>query len=208
MRDYVIITDSSCDLPEDLVRQWDLTVVPLSVEIGSDRFYNTPEEAPDGHTFYSRLVKGEPVKTSAPNVEEFTASMRPILLDGKDILNLSFSSALSATYQNACIAAEELKEEFPDSTAELLDKEALSLNVFITNYTRSLVESRTMPANHQKKIIRAYMDASYSNPLFNDNDTEMVLAYFNDANSLTRFSLDTDWRRAVLAAKAALEKIK
>ena len=127
MRDYVIITDSSCDLPEDLVRQWDLTVVPLSVEIGSDRFYNTPEEAPDGHTFYSRLVKGEPVKTSAPNVEEFTASMRPILLDGKDILNLSFSSALSATYQNACIAAEELKEEFPDATILTVDTLAASL---------------------------------------------------------------------------------
>jgi len=127
VRDYVIITDSSCDLPEDLVRQWDLTVVPLSVEIGSDRFYNTPEEAPDGHTFYSRLVKGEPVKTSAPNVEEFTASMRPILLDGKDILNLSFSSALSATYQNACIAAEELKEEFPDATILTVDTLAASL---------------------------------------------------------------------------------
>jgi len=127
VRDYVIITDSSCDLPEDLVRQWDLTVVPLSVEIGSDRFYNTPEEAPDGHTFYSRLVKGEPVKTSAPNVEEFMASMRPILLDGKDILNLSFSSALSATYQNACIAAEELKEEFPDATILTVDTLAASL---------------------------------------------------------------------------------
>ena len=127
MRDYVIITDSSCDLPEDLVRQWDLTVVPLSVEIGSARFYNTPEEAPDGHTVYSRLVKGEPVKPSAPNVEEFTASMRPILLDGKDILNLSFSSALSATYQNACIAAEELKEEFPDATILTVDTLAASL---------------------------------------------------------------------------------
>ena len=127
MRDYVIITDSSCDLPEDLVRQWDLTVVPLSVEIGSDRFYNTPEEDPDGHTFYSRLVKGEPVKTSAPNVEEFMASMRPILLDGKDILNLSFSSALSATYQNACIAAEELNEEFPDATILTVDTLAASL---------------------------------------------------------------------------------
>ena len=101
-----------------------------------------------------------------------------------------------------------MKEEFPDSTAELLDKEALSLNIFITNYTRSLIDSRTMPANYQKKVIRAYMDASYSNPLFNDSDTDMVLAYFNDANSLTRFSLDTDWRRAVLAAKAALSKIK
>ena len=127
MRDYVIITDSSCDLPEDLVRQWDLTVVPLSVEIGSDRFYNTPEEAPDGHTFYSRLVKGEPVKTSAPNVEEFMASMRPILLDGKDILNLSFSSALSATYQNACIAAEALQAEFPDATILTVDTLAASL---------------------------------------------------------------------------------
>lgn len=100
-----------------------------------------------------------------------------------------------------------MKEEFPDSSAALLDKEALSLNVFITNYTRSLVDSRNMPANHQKKVIRAYMDASYSNPLFNDSDTELVLSYFNDPKSLTRFSLDTDWRRAVLAAKAAMKSI-
>jgi hypothetical protein len=100
-----------------------------------------------------------------------------------------------------------MKEEFPDSSATLLDKEALSMNVFITNYTISLLESRNMPANHQKKIIKAYMDASYSNPLFNDTDTELVLSYFNDASSLTRFSLDTDWRRAVLAAKAALKNI-
>ena len=69
-----------------------------------------------------------------------------------------------------------MKEEFPDSTAELLDKEALSLNVFITNYTRSLVDSRNMPVLYQKKVIKAYMDASYSNPLFNDKDSDMVLA--------------------------------
>ncbi len=127
MRDYVIVTDSSCDLPEDLVRHWDLTVVPLSVEIGPDRFRNTPEEAPDGHVFYSRLVKGEPVKTSAPNVEEFKDYLRPHLQAGKDILNLAFSSALSATYQNACIAAEELMEEFPDATVLTVDTLAASL---------------------------------------------------------------------------------
>lgn len=127
MREYVIVTDSSSDLPEDLVRAWDLTVVPLSVEIGKDRFYNTPEDAPDGHTFYSRLVKGEPVKTSAPNVEEFKDHLRPHLEAGKDILNLAFSSALSATYQNACIAAEDLKEEFPDATILTVDTLAASL---------------------------------------------------------------------------------
>lgn len=127
MREYVIVTDSSSDLPEELVRQWDLTVVPLSVEIGSDRFHNTPEEAPDGHAFYARLVKGEPVKTSAPNVEEFKTYLRPHLQAGKDILNLSFSSALSATYQNACIAAEDLKEEFPEATILTVDTLAASL---------------------------------------------------------------------------------
>jgi len=100
-----------------------------------------------------------------------------------------------------------MKEEFPDSSADLLDKEALSLNIFITNYTRSLIENRNMPANYQKKVIKAYMDASFSNPLFNDADKEMVLSYFNDGSSLTRFSLDTDWRRAVLAAKAALKQL-
>jgi len=127
LREYVIVTDSSCDLPEDLVRQWNLTVVPLSVEIGPDRFHNTPEEAPDGHTFYSRLVKGEPVKTSAPNVEEFKDYLRPHLQAGKDILNLAFSSALSATYQNGCIAAEDLKEEFPEATILTVDTLAASL---------------------------------------------------------------------------------
>ena len=158
MRDYVIITDSSCDLPEDLVRQWDLTVVPLSVEIGSDRFYNTPEEAPDGHTFYSRLVKGEPVKTSAPNVEEFMASMRPILLDGKDILNLSFSSALSATYQNACIAAEELKEEFPDATILTVDTLAASLG-------QGMLVDRALEQQRQGRTIWEVRDYIESNKL-------------------------------------------
>ncbi|MDE6688599.1 MAG: hypothetical protein K2J86_01700 [Prevotella sp.] len=104
--------------------------------------------------------------------------------------------------------AMKMREEMPDSTAEFLDKEALSLHIFITNYTNSLVSNSQQPAAHQMKVIKAYMDASYSNPLFNDNDKEIVLAYFNDGNNLTRFSLDTDWRRAVLAAEEAMKKLK
>lgn len=101
-----------------------------------------------------------------------------------------------------------MREQMPDSTAQLLDKEALSLNIFMTHYTNALVENSRQPAAFQVKVIRAFMDASYSNPLFNDPDKELVLAYFNDGNSLTRFSLDTDWRRAVLAAQAALKKLQ
>ena len=58
----------------------------------------------------------------------------------------------------------------------------------------------------QIKVIKQFMDVSLSNPLFNDSDTEMVHAYVNDGNSLTRFSLDTDWRRASAAIYNLREK--
>ena len=101
-----------------------------------------------------------------------------------------------------------MKEVMPDSTAEFLDHEALALNTFLTSYTASLMESKDEPAAYQVKVIKAYMDASYSNPLFNDPDKEMVLAYYRNGKCLTRFSLDTDWRRALLAARELIKVIK
>ena len=104
--------------------------------------------------------------------------------------------------------AMKMREEMPDSTVELLDKEALSLNTFLTIYTNALVENSQQPAAFQLKVISAFMDASYGNPLFNDPDKDLVLVFFKDGESMTRFSLDTDWRRAVLAVKEALSKLK
>ena len=106
MRDYVIVTDSCCDFPPELVQELGVTVIPLSVQLGNDRFHNTPEEAPDSHVFYTRLSQGEPAQTSAPNVEEFKDCFRPFLQAGQDVLYLGFSSGLSGTYHNAAIAAE------------------------------------------------------------------------------------------------------
>ena len=109
MRDYIIATDSCCDFDENLIRELDLTVIPLSVHLGQDHFRNYPGEMPESHVFYTRLSKGEPAQTSAPNVEAFKDAFRPFLEAGKDVLYLGFSSALSATYQNAAMAVEELR---------------------------------------------------------------------------------------------------
>ena len=107
MRDYIIATDSCCDFDENLIRELDLTVIPLSVHLGQDHFRNYPGEMPESHVFYTRLSKGEPAQTSAPNVEAFKDAFSPFLEAGKDVLYLGFSSALSATYQNAAMAVEE-----------------------------------------------------------------------------------------------------
>lgn len=121
MRDYIIATDSCCDFDENLIRELDLTVIPLSVHLGQDHFRNYPGEMPESHVFYTRLSKGEPAQTSAPNVEAFKDAFRPFLEAGKDVLYLGFSSALSATYQNAAMAVEELREAFPDAVIRAVD---------------------------------------------------------------------------------------
>ena len=121
MRDYVIVTDSCCDFDRELIQSLDLTVIPLSVQLGADRFRNTPEEAPESHVFYTRLKQGEPAQTSAPNVEEFKQVFLPFLQQGKDVLYLGFSSALSGTYHNAAIAAQELAEEIDQAKVTAVD---------------------------------------------------------------------------------------
>ena len=105
MREFIIATDSCCDFTAPLIEEMELTVVPLSVLLGAESFRNVPGEGPDPQTFYQRLERGESAQTSAPNVALFKELLRPHLVAGKDILFLAFSSALSATYQNATIAA-------------------------------------------------------------------------------------------------------
>ena len=103
--------------------------------------------------------------------------------------------------------AMKMKETMPDSTVAFLDKQAMAMNNFMLMYMKNLIECRTLPQKMQVKVIKLFMDASYSNPLFNDDDTELTLSYYADGKSLTRFSLDTDWRRANAAAYDGMVKI-
>ena len=100
-----------------------------------------------------------------------------------------------------------MREEMPDSSVNFLDKQAMAMDNFINFYIEKLIESMQEPDAAQVKMIKMFMDISYSNPLFHDKDTELTLAYYNRAECLTRFSLDTDWRRAV-AALAKLYNIQ
>lgn len=127
MRDFTIVTDSCCDFYVEQEQALGLTVIPLSVQLGNDRFLNRPESAPDSHTFYTRLSQGEPAQTSAPNVAEFKDVFRCVVAGGKDMLYIGFSSGLSATYQNAVIAAQEVAEEFPEAKILTIDSLCASM---------------------------------------------------------------------------------
>lgn len=129
MRDYAIVTDSACDVWEELAQTLDLTVIPLTVRLGEQEFPDKPGEGIRGADFYERLKRGVPVQTSAPNIDTFLRTFRPLLDEGKDILYLGFSSALSTTYHNAVIAAEDLRSEYPDAKIYTVDTLAASLGM-------------------------------------------------------------------------------
>ncbi len=125
---YVLLTDSSCDLSEETVAALGVDVLPLVVNVDGREYKSFPfERELSTKRFYDALRAGRPASTSAANADSFEKIMAPLLEQGKDVLYIGFSSALSATYQNACIAAEELCEKFPDRRIACIDSRCASM---------------------------------------------------------------------------------
>ncbi|MDO4750162.1 MAG: DegV family protein, partial [Eubacteriales bacterium] len=125
MNNYQIITDSGCDLKPDLLEKWDVRKVNLTFCFDSDSVSLTDDDI-TSKEFYDRMRSGESAKTSAVNADTFLHAFESILQDGKDVLYLGFSSALSTTFNSACIAAGELNEKYPDRKIVTLDTRAAS----------------------------------------------------------------------------------
>ena len=122
MRDYIIMTDSCCDLSQQEVEELDLTVLPLSFTIEGKTLLNTSDHADmSPEEFFQKIAAGADCTTAAANVGQFTDAMEKVLSEEKDILCICFSSALSTTYQSACIAASDLREKHPGAKIVVID---------------------------------------------------------------------------------------
>ena len=125
MNNYVILVDSACDISPDLLKEWGVYHKPLHF-----RFNDSDTEYADGSVdikeFYDKMRAGGVAKTAAVNVEVFSNLFEEHLKDGMDVLYLGFSSGLSTTYNSARIAAEQLREKYPDSKILTVDTLAAS----------------------------------------------------------------------------------
>ena len=128
MRDYVLMTDSCCDLTDYMARELELEVLPLTMHMdGQDYPNDLAGTAISNEEFYKRIRAGKLATTSAVNVGQFQDAMRRVLQSGKDIVCVCFSSALSTTYQSAVIAADDLRPEFPEAEIHVVDSLSASL---------------------------------------------------------------------------------
>lgn len=85
-----------------------------------------------------------------------------------------------------------------------LDSMAYYMYDYVNLFTKEYSKATTLKG--QNRVMKIFRDASINHPLYNDNDKELVLAYFNREDYLTQFSLDTDWVKALAEAKEKLSK--
>ena len=125
MEDYVIFTDSCCDVSPELLAKWGVPYANMTFSFdGEDKEYIGTDIS--NHDFYDRMRQGAHARTAAINADTFARAFTPILEEGKDILYVAFSSGLSTTVNSAHMAAEELKEQHPDRKIVIVDTLAAS----------------------------------------------------------------------------------
>ncbi|HIT44602.1 MAG TPA: DegV family protein [Candidatus Aphodovivens excrementavium] len=126
---FEIVTDSSCNLIEDMIDDFGLHILPLTFMVdGEDKVYQSylKGERTDLKQFYTMMREGKVFKTSLPNLADAESLFREILAEGKDILYLGFSSGLSGTYQAIELLAKQLQEEYPHQKIYSVDTLAAS----------------------------------------------------------------------------------
>jgi len=99
-----IVTDSSCDLPEEYLKKHNIPIVPLTIRFDDDKEYRekidiTPEE------FYKKMAASSTLpKTAQPSPADFLKVFEEVAAPGDEILCITISSKLSGTFQSANLA--------------------------------------------------------------------------------------------------------
>ena len=132
MSDYVITTDSNSDVLPEFIKENDLTIIPQYYSFG-DTVYGDELNMPP-HEFYETMRKGELPKSQANNPAVIRDKFEKILKEGKNILHIAFSSALSGSCNNVVMTANELLEDYPDRKIMVFDSLNSSLGEGVSVY--------------------------------------------------------------------------
>lgn len=119
MRDYIITVNSTVDTGKEWLEERNVPVIPLKYTIDGQEY--TDMYGLSDKEFFRKLREGKMSVTSQINPEEAKEMLEPYVKEGKDVLHLAFSSALSGTCNSMRIAAEELQEEYPEAKVIVVD---------------------------------------------------------------------------------------
>lgn len=126
MAEYCISCCSTADLTKEYFDKRGIRYVCFHYELGGTDYLDDLGQTMPPAELYRRMLAGEDVKTSQVSIGEYADFFRKIFDEGKDILHLTLSSGISGSYNSACIAAEQVREEYPNRKIYVVDSLAAS----------------------------------------------------------------------------------
>lgn len=125
--DFEIVTDSSCNLKEEMIDEFGLHVLPLTFMVDGEQHQSYLKgQVTDLQQFYTMMREGKVITTSLPNLADSEVLFRGLLEAGRDVLYLGFSSGLSGTFEAISLLCSQLAAEFPDRKIFSVDTLAAS----------------------------------------------------------------------------------
>lgn len=123
----VLFCDSNCELWFDEVEKLGLKYVSMPYTLEDTEYFYDLGEKTDFDFWYKSVRNGAKCITSALNPEMYDEIFRPYFEKGEDIFYITFSHALSGTFQSLDIAVKKLKEEFPERKFTIFNTKEISL---------------------------------------------------------------------------------
>lgn len=128
MKDFVVLTDSTSDLTLQLRQEYNIEYVPMQYIIDGVEYKASLDwESHDPKTYYDLMRNGKRVYTSQITRETYVEAFRKAIDEGKDVVYISCSSALSASVNMARLVAAEMMEQNPDAGLYCVDSLISSL---------------------------------------------------------------------------------
>lgn len=160
---FRIIVDSGANIPAEQVKKYDIDVISFVVTVnGKEQVCFDPEmtfedERMAGKAYYDAMRDGAEVSTSLLNSYRFSECFEPFLKKGEDVLCINLSGNISGTYNEACRAADELKEQYPERKIEVVDAKNASLGQGLLAVYASIMRSEGKDFDEIVKTIRGYV---------------------------------------------------
>ncbi len=143
--DYVLISDSTADLPIDVIKELNVEIIPFSYSI-DDKPYNYYLDERDGNVdeFYSKLKSGAMPVTSQINPAVYKDTFKKYVKEGKGIIYLCFSSGLSGSFQSSVMIKNMVLEDYPEAKIEILDSRSASIGQGVFLYAAAKLKENGM----------------------------------------------------------------
>ena len=156
MKEFKIFADSTADLPNAIVEELGITVIPTEVIIKGQGYLDYPDEREmDKRDFYKQMRVGEMPTTAVIPPSRFYDYFKEELDKGNDVLYVALSSGLTSTFQNANIAVAELEEEYPDGRIVVVDSLSVSLGEGLMVYYASQMKREGKSIDEIREWIEA-----------------------------------------------------